>query len=249
MGSALAKRLPPFKEFLCFDPQSEKAEALADTIGGKSVTTPLDLAKADIFIIGCKPNQFENLASQISMITKNRLIVSMLAGKRLDLISKSLGSSRAIRIMPSTPVLVGKGVITAFFDKSLSNIDLDLVKYMFLKMGPFFHPFTDETMIDITTGHTGSGPAYIFEIVRIMSEVLVREGVERSLAVKLIGEMIAGSAELLLSSSLSPEELRVNVTSPGGTTEAALNIFKEHCLETIFEKALQAAFTRAMSFA
>ena len=248
MAGSLARSIASHEkapQFFCFDPIIKKAEDLAKDLNGVASSSISDLPKTNWYMIGCKPGQFDQLSKFLkNELTDDSMIISMMAGKSILEIQSKLGKSRVVRIMPNTPVIVGSGVITAKFSANISGVEREIIESLFSNKARFF-VFENEEHINITTGVSGSGPAYFFEIARIMSQQLISKGIDEKIASELSALTILGSGKLLAKSNEKAEDLRNQVTSKGGTTEAALNILRENDLQKILFEALDAAYARS----
>ena len=212
-----------------------------DSVGGIAVAKINDLPPSDFYLIGAKPQHFPDLTKTFSPATEATLI-SLMAGVSIDSLKRGFHTDKIIRLMPNTPCLIGEGVVGLMASKEVKNLPLvlDLLKNVGL-----VEVVNDEELINIITAFTGSGPAYVFEFANILGNLMSEMGFEKEVAQKLIEQMIFGAATLMKSCDESPFELRDNVTSKGGTTEAALNIFKAEGLENMIKSAIDANLTRA----
>ncbi len=245
MATALVGSMP-FDDFsielASFDPIFEKAANLA---GDGAVDLIENLAGSDIYLIACKPQQFVDLSQQLKrQLNSDSTIISIMAGVNVCKIKSSLGVDRIVRVMPNTPALIGEGVNAIYFSPEVDLKMVELIEQLFHTTSEIF-VFPEEKSIDIITGFSGSGPAYIFEIARIMIEKLVSMGITSRSANSMIKQTIYGASKLMLESYESPESLRNMVTSKKGVTSEALEVFKQNNLEQIFSNALNAAYQRA----
>ncbi|MFC2048839.1 pyrroline-5-carboxylate reductase [Elusimicrobiota bacterium] len=196
---------------------------------------------SDVIVIAVKPQNIKELLNELSLILKRIdkkvLLISIAAGIKKELIEKLLNNDRieVIRAMPNTPSSVKKGVTALSDTAALDEASREIVEKIFLAMGMIF--YTDH--FDAVTALSGSGPAYFFRIAEIMEEFAVKNGLTPSDARTIAAETIRGSGELMSGSELSFKELRENVTSPGGTTQAALEFFNENSFEEILKLWLQ----------
>lgn len=200
--------------------------------------------KFDVLWLGMKPQQLLEAVKDFKKnISEETIIISLLAGTSTQEIESSFGSSRIIRIMPNTPAKVGLGVNATYMTDSVPPTFWQLFKVEFGASGKVFEQKTEEDL-DIITPYSGSGPAYFFEIIRIMTHDLSSRGIDKDMAKEMIALTMKGSAELCLNSSDDPEVLRNNVTSKGGVTFEALKVLKENNLEKIFVEAMNSALKR-----
>lgn len=232
--------------FYCFTPSKTKAMNLAHEVRGVHVEHLSTLPHCDFYLIGCKPSQFKELAIELKPFLNERaIIISMMAGVGCDTIAERLGVSQIIRVMPNTPSLVGLGVNLLYFTAQITEPAREITLQFFTQLTSPPVLQTEDQM-DLITGVTGSGPAYLFEIARIMTEHLKSLRVNEHDARLMICDLFMGSATLMKQSDESFETLRNNVTSKGGVTYQALQIFSENKLDKIFINAFAGAYQRTL---
>lgn len=206
------------------------------------------LKHSDVVVLACKPQQFEGLNAQISELAQGQLIVSILAGIPLERINRRFASARnRVRAMPNTPGQIGAGISAYASDQPLSTEDEKLVQLILGAMGQVVS--VPEDQLDAVTAVSGSGPAYIFEFCAAMAEAGVAAGLPPEVSNRLARQTVIGAGLLLADSVETPEELRRQVTSPGGTTQAALEQFDEDNLRAIVRHAILAAQQRSHELA
>lgn len=199
--------------------------------------------RADIVVLAVKPQQMSSVLSSLHP-SESALIVSIAAGFTTARIERELGGSpRVVRAMPNTPALVGAGATALCKGRFATEEDLSAAEKLLNAVGIVVR--VEETAMDAVTALSGSGPAYVF----LMAEALVSAGIEAGLsepvARQLAIQTVCGAGRLLAESDESPQQLRRKVTSPGGTTEAALRVMTERGFATILADAVQAAVRRS----
>ncbi len=206
------------------------------------------LHEADAVVLACKPQQFSGIDTELAEAARGKLILSILAGTPLSRLSEKFGNVRNIvRTMPNTPGQIGAGV-TAFAPlRPLTEKDNDIVENTLSSLGNYHE--VDEADLDAVTALSGSGPAYVFEFAAALREAGVNCGLDKELAESLAIDTLLGAAMLLAESEESPEDLRNAVTSPGGTTAAALKVFSDADFRGLVDKALAAAKARSLELA
>ncbi len=206
------------------------------------------LYEAEAVVLACKPQQFNALDQAQADAATGKLVLSILAGTPLARLSEKFANARNIvRTMPNTPGQIGAGV-TAFTPlRPLSEKDNTIVENTLSSLGNFHE--VDESDLDAVTALSGSGPAYVFEFAAALREAGVNCGLDADLAESLAIDTLLGAAMLLAESEDSPEELRNAVTSPGGTTAAALQVFQQADFRSLVAKALAAAKARSLELA
>ena len=148
-----------------------------------------------------------------------------------------------VRAMPNTPALVGEGVTGIAAGAHAGLSELDLAREVLDAVGSV--RMMDESLLDAVTAVSGTGPAYVFLLAEALIEAALREGIPRDIAERFVNQTIRGAGHLLTGTGKSPTELRSQVTSPGGTTAAAMHVLEERGFRAIVEDAVRAAAKRA----
>ncbi len=206
---------------------------------------------ADIVVLAVKPQIVKRVAHEIATRVQESgmLVISIAAGIRTTDIERWLGGEAAVvRVMPNTPALVGSGAAALYRTRRVSPAQAEIAETIMRSTGLALW-LDEETLLDAVTALSGSGPAYFFLLMEAMEQAGIGLGLEPAQARLLTLQTAYGAARMALESSQDPALLRRQVTSPGGTTEAALRVMQEAGLSRIIEKALQAASERARSLA
>ena len=200
--------------------------------------------KADVIVLAVKPQHFETLLNEIApSVKKSTLIISIAAGITIGYIEKRLKGNPVIRTMPNTPVQVGAGVIAMAPGSKATKAHLALAEQMFAPIARV--AVLPETHINAVTAISGSGPAYLFRIAEILEMAAVQMGLPKNIAALLARGTVYGAGKMLNDLTAPADQLRQNVTSPGGTTEAALNYMDDHKLSEMITEAVICARKRA----
>lgn len=204
---------------------------------------------AGIVVLALKPDVILEVLSGIAgSLEKDAIIVSIAAGITTEMIEPLVPDSvSVIRVMPNTPALVGKGVTGVSTGTRGTPADVALVETLFRTVGSVLT--VPESQMNEITSISGSGPAYVFFLIEQLTAVAERKGFTPDQAALLVNGTFQGACELLAGSEKSPRELRRLVTSPKGTTAAAVSILEEGGLQELFEKATDAALGRAKELA
>ena len=207
------------------------------------------VSTSDVILLVVKPQDMESVLSDVKgSINKSALVMSFAAGKKIDFIANHLGADQPIvRIMPNTPTSVGLGAAGYSFGQGVTDEQKSFVSTFLAAAGVAVE--VDETLQDAITATSGSGPAYFFAFVEAMVEGAVALGLTREDATALTIQTIVGAAALLEKSGDSPTTLREKVTSPNGTTAAALASFSQDHLAEIVARAMTAAHARSQELA
>ncbi len=220
-GMLAAGRVQP-RDVVAFDPDAG-CSAEAGRLGLRVASSAATLSEASVLLIAVKPQRYVELARQLGPLPRPTLVISVMAGITMHAIDGTLGpNARVARVMPNTPSRIGAGMSTVAFGESCTAADRDAVTAMFETIG-LVHRI-DESLMDAATAVCGSGPAYIFHLAEHMMRGAREAGFDAATADLLVRQTIHGAAELLRQSSDDPEALRRAVTSPAGTTAAALAV-------------------------
>jgi len=254
MGSAmldgwLGRGLDP-KKITVIEPQPVKAvKALARR--GVKLNPKNRIGVASAIVIAVKPQSApEALPPLARYIDKATLVLSIMAGRTIGFLEKSLPAGTAIvRAMPNTPAAIGRGISVAVANAKISKRHRKQASDLLAAIGKV-EWVLDEALMDAVTALSGSGPAYIFLLAECMARAGVAAGLPPDLATRLARETVAGSAELLHRSDIDAATLRQNVTSPGGTTAAALEVLMgPGGFDQLLTQAIDAATRRSRDLA
>jgi pyrroline-5-carboxylate reductase len=206
------------------------------------------LYETEAIVLACKPQQFAAIDQSLAEAATGKLVLSILAGTPLARLSEKFAKARNIvRTMPNTPGQIGAGV-TAFAPlRELSEKDSQIVENTLSSLGNFHE--VEEADLDAVTALSGSGPAYVFEFAAALRDAGVNAGLPEELAASLSIDTLLGAAMLLAESNDSPEDLRNAVTSPGGTTAAALQVLEDSGFRDLIDQAVAAAKARSIELA
>ncbi|KQV38305.1 MULTISPECIES: pyrroline-5-carboxylate reductase [unclassified Rhizobium] len=230
-------------------PSPTMAKLISDN-GATHVTSAPEGMKAGVLFLAVKPQMMDVVLPPLkSLVGPETVVVSVAAGTTLAFMAARLGEAAMVRAMPNTPAMIGRGVTGAFANSRVSAEKRAIVHDLLKVSGPVEWVET-EADIDAVTAVSGSGPAYVFYLVECMAEAGRKAGLQADLAMRLARETVAGAGELLHQSPDEAAKLRQNVTSPGGTTAAALSILMaEDGMQPLFDKAIAAARKRAEELA
>ncbi len=202
----------------------------------------------DLCLIAVKPQNLKSIFSDLQKFNFNKtLFLSIVAGKKFNFFEENLDKNiRLIRIMPNTPVKVKAGTTAIIGNLNTNKRDILLVEKMFNSIGETIK-IENEELMDIFTAISGSGPAYIFYIIEELTKLGYEYGLSYNDAKLISLNTMIGSALLARNTEVSLRDLRVNVTSPGGTTEAALEVFtdKENGFSPLIRKTIEKAFLKS----
>ncbi|MEA2952387.1 MAG: pyrroline-5-carboxylate reductase [Alphaproteobacteria bacterium] len=209
-----------------------------------------EIGTAGAMVIALKPQVAAEAAPKLAaMLGPSTLVVSIMAGKTLGFLERALPNAAIVRAMPNTPAAIGRGITVAVPNGRVTPTQRDLAHQLLAATGAV-EWVADESLMDAVTAVSGSGPAYVFLLVESLTRAAIAAGLPPELAAKLARETVTGSGELLHRSSADAATLRQNVTSPGGTTAAALEILMAaDGLDPLLKKAIAAAAKRSRELA
>lgn len=242
MGGALLARwkdLSLYTNICIVEPESSPVKTAADIPAA---------FKADVVVFAVKPQTLPDIIDGYKKYAEgSAIILSIAAGKPISFFEEHLGTSaKIVRAMPNTPAAVGKGITVVCANKNVSMDQKMNAEQLLAAVGEVLW-VKDEKLLNPVTALSGSGPAYVFLMMEAMEKAGISLGLDAAMAEKLARQTIIGSAALAEAARNMPaSKLRENVTSPGGTTEAALKILMApNGMQELFNHALQAATKRA----
>jgi pyrroline-5-carboxylate reductase len=241
----LAKNAAAASDLVCFSGSGKTAAALAARTGIVQAQS-LDklLATADTLIVAFKPQHLAGADPRLAELTTGKLVVSVLAGKRIATLSKTFPRARnLVRTMPNTPSQIGAGITGWCVRESLTPTDQNTVETILGALGKAVA--VPEAQMDGLTAVSGSGPAYVFEFAAALRDAGVAAGLTPDTAQQLSVETLLGAARLLARKNIEPETLRNQVTSPNGTTFAGLQRMAARDFRGLIRETVLAAKARS----
>ncbi len=253
MGSAIISRVAgKYKVIVC-----EKNKRQSLVVCRKFKVTARDLKSlvrmSDVIILAVKPQDADGVLKEIRLsvgaggrlpASAGPLLISIAAGLTTRFIEKRLGTkARVIRTMPNMPAQIGEGITAICKGKHARKTDMNLARGIFKTVGETV--IVKEDLMDAVTAVSGSGPAYVFLFEECLTAAAQSLGLSRALSQTLVKKTLSGSVHLLEKQRKDASVLRAEVTSPGGTTQAAVDVFMKNKIEKIFVQALRAARKRA----
>lgn len=236
------------KKLAILDPAPGPQAIYAIERGAKHITRAQDIPKSvKTVLLAIKPQMFTRMGHELGAgLAPNAMIVSILAGTSLRRLNEAFDGRVVIRAMPNTPAAIGAGISAIYVDPGISPEKIEDVENL-LKPGGEVVRVDSEVALNAVTAVSGSGPAYIFHLVEALEAGARDLGLSEDVAKKLSRETVIGSAKLLEKSDETPENLRKNVTSPNGTTQAALDVLmgEDGGLSKMMIATVRAAFARA----
>ena len=228
--------------------QEPNADEKLQALGVNLNPSPDSIGQADIVILAVKPQMVDEvLPSLAASVGNNTLIVSLMAGIPIAAMAKIFGDAPSyVRTMPNTPAAIGRGMTALFASGNTADAEKAAAEALLAAVGKTVW-LSEEKQIDAVTAISGSGPAYIFHMVEALTAAAGNLGLAPDIAATLAMQTVIGSAAMLDEEGADPHQLRVNVTSPGGTTAATLDVLMRDAggLGDLMRHATQAAAARA----
>ena len=253
MGGALltgwlAQGLDPARVVVIDPHASDEIRALAAK-GILLNPAPDGVGDVAALVVAVKPQTFQEAATILrKWVQPSTRVVSIMAGTTIAALSNACGGS-VVRAMPNTPAAIGRGITVAVADGNVGAQQRAMAQALLAATGSV-EWVDDEALMDAVTAVSGSGPAYVFLLAEELARAGVAAGLPADLAAKLARETVSGSGELLRRSDLDAATLRQNVTSPGGTTAAALNVLMQpDAMQALMTRAVAAATARSKELA
>lgn len=237
----------PAAEIGVVEPHAVRAADLVARHGVREATVD-DAASAEVVVLAVKPNTVPKVLDALrAPLAPGALVISIAAGVPLAVLEAALPGVAVVRVMPNTPALVGKGMAGVVPGAAASEAQVERAVGLMEAVGKAV--VIGEHQLDALTALSGSGPAYLFYVAEAMIEGGVHQGLTRAEATALVNQTFVGSAALLAESGRSATELREMVTSPAGTTAAALRALDDAGVRSGFLAAVQACHDRSVEMA
>ncbi len=246
-GGLIASGFTTAENVFASDTFDSARESFARETGAQVVESNLTIMEqAEVIILSVKPHHVADVLEEIQgSYTNQHLIVSIAAGCPLSLFIEKLGASaRLVRVMPNTPCLVKEGASGFARGGQATEEDARLVESLLSTVGVAVE--VPEMQLDAVTGLSGSGPAYIYQVIEALSDGGVRMGLPRQIAIQLAAQTVKGAAEMVLETGEHPGTLKDAVTSPGGTTIAGIHALEAGGLRHSLMNAVSAATERSI---
>ena len=234
------------------EPQADLRKRLNEDFEVNASEENASVAKgADVIVLAVKPQILQEVVTPLgSLVAEARpLLISVAAGVTSSSIERWVGGDPAlIRVMPNTPALIGAGISALYANSNVSDDQRALAEKIMAAVGKTIW-IKEETLMDAVTAVSGSGPAYFFYVMQAIHDAAVREGLDAQTARLLSLETALGAARLAVDSTEDPGSLQKQVTSPGGTTEAAIKVLNDSGVRETVQKAVSAACARGSELA
>lgn len=246
IAGLLRQKLTSPENIYASEPRQERCEALQSKYGIKTSTLNIEvLAEADVVLLSVKPQVLDKVLKQLNgVIPSEAVVISIIAGATIEKISDGLAHQAVVRTMPNTPGQIGKGITVWFASNAVTEEQLGKVHLMLQALGENVQ-VDEEYYLDMATAVSGTGPMYVYLFMEAYMDAAVHLGFSRHVAEKLVIETIRGSVDYYESQSVHVADLRNKVTSPGGTSAAALYYLEKAGFRTAISRAIWAAYSRS----
>ncbi len=228
---------------------SDRIQSVAEQLGRETGITIVSgnaevCAAADVLVLCVKPADALAALREMGSALAGKLVISIVAGLPIAALQEAAGAkARIVRVMPNTPALVHKGAAAYALGPGATAEDASATELLFGAVGTVCR--VKEELLDVVTGLSGSGPAYLYTVIEALADGGVLMGLPRDLAIQLAAQTVSGAAEMVLKTGQHPAALRDMVTSPGGTTIAGLEALEANGLRSALISAVRAATEKA----
>lgn len=231
-------------------PRANQREAIARRLGVTTVESNRDaIAGADVVFLTVKPQVLPSVLDQLhGRLEPRQIAVSVVAGASIATLRRGLGHDAIGRVMPNTPAQIGQGMLVWTATDDVGPADRDRLHLILSALGESLH-VDEEKYVDMATALSGTGPTYVFLMMEALIDAGVHMGFPRRIAEQIVLQTVSGSVEFARSSGKHMAELRNMVTSPGGTSAAAVYQMEKGGLRTVFSRAVYAAYQRTQALA
>lgn len=246
LSAILEKKLSTPKTISVSDISEARREYLKQKYGVVATSdNRLAASKGEVVVLAIKPQNLAGVLAELKeQLKPTQLILSIIAGTRIDTLRRGLAHRQVVRVMPNTPAQIGMGMSVWTATAEVTKQQKDWAGSILGAIGKEIY-VDDEKYIDMATAISGSGPAYFFLFVEALVDAGVQIGFSREVAQELAIQTMLGSGQLIIKSGKPPAELRRMVTSPGGTTAEAISEFEKGGFASLVMKAVSAAYNKA----
>jgi pyrroline-5-carboxylate reductase len=233
------------EQLVASHPRAERRQVLSATYGVATVDdNSAAVARADIVVLAIKPQMLVRVGRELhGQLRDGQLLISVIAGATTTALANALGHGQIVRSMPNTPAQLGRGMTVWYATPSVTDAQREQARVLVGALGAQLE-VDDEKLVAMATAVSGTGPTYVFLVMEALIDAAVHLGFPRHIAHDLVIETLEGSTLFAKSSGMHPAQLRNMVTSPGGTSAAALHELESGRLRTVLSEAVWAAYRR-----
>ena len=229
------------------EPRADRRAELASQYGVRMVASNSEaVAGADVILLSVKPQTLTKVGHELAgQLTANQLVVSIVAGANCKVLASLFGHRQIVRSMPNTPAQIGRGVTVWYPTPEVTELQREQARVILRALGTEMQ-VEDERFVEMATAVSGTGPAYVFLVMEALIDAAVHLGFPRHIAHDLVIETLEGSTAFAKSTAQHPAVLRNMVTSPGGTSAAAIHELESGRLRTVLSEAVWASYRRTI---
>ncbi len=233
------------RDMFGFDINKQSLDAFCSATGARGVDFLDELIQAvDVLVLAVKPQNMPEAVQGGDIGFQDLLVISIAAGLKLEKLCGWFGHDRVVRVMPNTPAMIGRGAAVFACADGVNDADRGVATRIFRAVGVVHE--MDEAKLDAVTALSGSGPAYVFEMIQALVDAAVEVGLDPDAALGLTVQTLSGAADMVAREMGTPDELRDAVTSKGGTTAAGLQVLKDAGFRRIIADVIRAARDRSV---
>ena len=243
-GLLRAEQVAP-DQIIASHPRAERRSELISSYGIRTVEdNARAVENADVVVLAIKPQMLVRVGRELAGVTRpGQLVISIIAGATTQALTNVLGHRQVVRSMPNTPAQLGRGMTVWYATPEVTDAQKDQARALLSSLGTQLE-VDDEKLVAMATAVSGTGPTYVFLVMEALIDAAVHLGFPRHMAHDLVVETLEGSTLFAKSSGMHPAQLRNMVTSPGGTSAAALHELESGRLRTVLSEAVWAAYRR-----
>jgi pyrroline-5-carboxylate reductase len=247
LHGVLSGKLADPKDISVGEPVAERREYLSSQFGVSADADNLKSAQqADLVVLAIKPQDLGQVLGQLKgHLDPQQAALSIVAGAKMDTLTKGLGHPSVVRVMPNTPAQIGEGMSLWTCSDGVDDSKREMVKAVLGTIGQEIY-VSDEKYMDMATALSASGPAYVFLFIEALIDAGVYVGMPRDMARTLTLQTVFGSTKLVMESGMHPAELKDMVVSPGGTTAEALRVLEDQGVPAAIVSAVDAAYRKSV---
>ena len=253
VAGLLRKKLVRAEQIVATHPRENRRRELTEKYGievfedNSEAVRHIRVNENSIVALCVKPQRLKGVLDELKdFVLADQMVLSIIAGARIETISEALGNNKVVRAMPNTPSQIGAGITAWTCTEDVTDEEKAQIKALLTALGKELHVET-ENMIDMATSLSATGPTYIFLVMEALTDAGVHLGFSREMAKELVQETMLGAVLFAMESHKHPAELRNMVTSPGGTSADAIYQMEKGGLRTVLSKAVYAAYQRAVA--
>jgi pyrroline-5-carboxylate reductase len=253
IAGLLRKNLVGAEQIVASHPRKSRRQELTKKYGilvfeeNVEAVRSIRVYENSIVALCVKPQRLKGVLDELrDVVLPTQIVLSIIAGARIETISEALDNKKIVRTMPNTPSQIGAGITAWTCEEAVSEEERAQIKALLTALGKELYVET-ENMIDMATSLSATGPTYIFLVMEALTDAGVHLGFSREMAKELVQETMLGAVLFAMESHKHPAELRNMVTSPGGTSADAIYQMEKGGLRTVLSKAVYAAYQRAVS--